>query len=170
MDQLLSLAHLAGLMFAAPVPRPFRPPFKLAGRPVVVGRAQLAFRAPTGWTHDWADDGSEYRIAQRFDRAAAIRRCALGAARPIAELLRDGLAAIAAGLIPLSEPRELTVNDLPAGRLIGRTTIDGVEVEGYLGAVVVGTEVIEVSALYEVESAAVMRAGLDTILATLDAD
>jgi hypothetical protein len=166
----------------APSGKPFEPERVLAGRTVTPERTQMSFTMPKDWSGGWTQVGGAPVYAMQapgMQGKAMLGATAkvLGHERnlPMATLLRQGAMALwgqaAAGAPHLSE--SFTVRGHQAGRVIYRATIPHpqtgamTETEGYLGIVIIDDWGFGFAGLYE-QKAADLRAGLDTILASVD--
>ena len=157
--------------------KPFVPAKTVKARTKKLRTAKASLKVPRGWKTGWAEDGDTFVLAPsgklRGKAAVTISVELLSVAQKrqaVGELLTQA----ASELVDESAravvgPENFTVGGNPAGRLIGRGVVNGQTAEGYLGGIIVGDFGIRLLGVYPAEHADIMRASLDTILASIRA-
>ncbi len=156
--------------------KPFMPKRTVAAKIVRLGKGQASFKVPTGWNHGWSKDQESYALVPngklRGKSMVGITRRLLSAeerSQPISallvaganELLGETRAQISIG------PESFSINSARGGRLVGRSQVNGIAAEFYLGAVIVESWAVVVIAAYPQSAEAIMRASMDTVLASM---
>lgn len=154
----------------------FDPKKKLRGKRVRPEGSGTSFVVPKGWRHGYTSD-TEYQLAPKKHANKAVitmtRKMLSAAEREMS--MTEGLRSVAEELLEgvpaqvVAGPSTHTIGGKPAGRLIVKASVNGVEAEGYLAIVVDGTWAYIITGVYEGSLAKEVRAGADTILATFTA-
>jgi hypothetical protein len=133
----------------------------------------ISFVIPNGWVYGWTNDRNAFHVRPNTTKFGdiMISKSPTSLQNPNASikvLLEKVLQLMIQGIphTPIVDPEEFIVNGSKAGRYIGRTTVNGVTMEGYAGLVIYGVDIYVVYGLYDANSANEFRLGDTTVLST----